>query len=78
MTTVYLLEETSVKGFSVRVFANRDAAMEEGRRAINDYRNLSPVADEIDEVLAFFNESGGAGDGSCHFYVEVSACEIEE
>jgi hypothetical protein len=65
------------------VFASREAAFNAGAAEIETFRDNSRLADEIDEVLADWRhgfsktrttEDGfGAGDGSCTFWVWLSA-----
>lgn len=65
------------------VFRTREAACAQARAWIEEYRNHSRVAGEIDGVLAEFDEAAkteegvfGAGDGSCVFWVEVCRFDV--
>lgn len=73
---VWLLLETNSDGTSVSAFSSDDKAISAGCDIIDEYRNNSKVADEIDEVLTEFKKRASAGDGSAVFYVEVKVENI--
>lgn len=60
-----------------RLFHDRDDAVAAARKEIEAYRDCWQVKDQIDEVLAEFNNQAdwggncGAGDSGALFYVEV-------
>ena len=65
------------------VFRTREAAAAQARAWIDEYRNDSRVAGEIDAVLEQFDASAardsglfGAGDDSCVFWVEVCRFDV--
>lgn len=74
---VWLLLVTEELTTNARVFAKLSGARGAGIFVINEYRNNSKVADQIDEVLAEFERNGKAGDGNATFYVEIECAEIE-
>lgn len=85
MEMVWILEETSAEfgGKAARAFGGREPAVNAARSAIDDYRNHSLVAREVDEVLRHFDEEcasseePGAGDSGALFYVQVRHVEAE-
>ncbi len=84
--TAWILNETSPEfgGGGPRAFASRTSAYAAARSVIEDYRNYSKVADQINDVLAELDEAFesdpddfGAGDGGALFYVRVLLTEVE-
>lgn len=82
-TEVWLVTDRSECGMvdnDTAIFRTREAAVAQAREWIEAYRDDSEVADEIDAVLAHFDEQAAMGDGlfgagserdSSVFYVEV-------
>jgi hypothetical protein len=76
--SVWALVETEAGHYeSTRLFRTRESAAVNARMVVNEYRNDSRVADEINDVLEHLNEEiagdagFGAGDDSGVFYVQV-------